>query len=375
MNIENLKEPNAENMKRRKMLSRQQRNRSKNTRLVMLLLFCAILLASSMTGCIYFAGKYYALQDQTQEVFRGIPSETPGIAEGNTAYSQEQLEGFLSQAQEEGREQLLQKLKETMEGGETTVAMLRQFYPDELVLVSNKRYYFFPISDTLKKHSYLNEKFQLNEAQQMEYVENGQSISKKGIDVSKYQEDIEWQKVKDDNVAYAFVRLGLRGYESGKVVLDEKFEQNMQGASAVGIGLGAYFVTQAINEQEALEEAEFVIENLKPYQDKVNYPVAIDIEEVASSSARTAQLTAEARTKLCITFLERIKEAGYQPMIYGNLKSFLMLLDMNQLEAYPKWFANYSQPVYFPYEFDIWQYTDKGKVNGIEKGVDLNIGF
>ena len=123
--------------------------------------------------------------------------------------------------------------------------------------------------------------------------------------------------------------------------------------------------------EEAIEEAEFVLDMIEPYD--VSYPVVLDIEEVTSDKARTADLTKEDYTRNCIAFCETIKDAGYTPMIYGNLKSFLIMLDMEQLEDYQKWFAYYSAPVYFPYEFDIWQYSSKGSVNGIKGEVDLNI--
>ena len=174
---------------------------------------------------------------------------------------------------------------------------------------------------------------------------------------------------------YAVIRLGIRGYSEGTLVLDEKYEANIQGAAANGIDVGAYFFTQATSEAEALEEAQFVIENLAPYH--VNFPVVLDVEAVGSGNARTKDLTVEERTQYAITFCEAVKAAGYTPMIYGNLKTFMLMLDMEQLEDYQKWFAA-SQPgdlPDYPYAFSIWQYTDKGSVAGIDGDVDLNITF
>ena len=208
---------------------------------------------------------------------------------------------------------------------------------------------------------------------EMEYHLNGNKVSKKGIDVSKYQGEIDWNLVRGSNVEYAFLRLGIRGYESGAIVLDETFETNIQGATSAGVGVGVYFFTQAITVEEAIEEADFVLEQIAPYQ--VTYPVVLDVEDITDELARTKNLTKEERTEIAIAFLERIKEAGYTPMIYGNLKTFLVMLDMEKLEEYSKWFAYYTYPIYFPYAYDYLQYTEKGTVLGIEGEVDLNLSF
>ena len=125
----------------------------------------------------------------------------------------------------------------------------------------------------------------LNEDNTISYVEEEETISRKGIDVSKYQGEINWEQVAGDGVEYAVIRLGIRGYSEGTLVLDENYEANMQGAAANGIDVGAYFFTQATSEAEALEEAQFVIENLAPYH--VNFPVVLDVEAVGSGNART----------------------------------------------------------------------------------------
>ena len=127
------------------------------------------------------------------------------------------------------------------------------------------------------------------------------------------------------------------------------------------------------NKEEAVEEAEFVLEHLGGYD--VTYPIVLDVEEVTTKNPRTENLTKQERTEACIAFCERIKEAGYTPMIYGNLKTFLLMLDMEQLEEYEKWFAFYQTPLYFPYEFSVWQYTSTGSVNGIKGDVDMNVSM
>lgn len=294
-------------------------------------------------------------------------------------YTQQEVDGAVetavSQAVSRTTDDFLKKLREKMEEGESTVSVLRELYPDNIVIADKARYIFFDILDSVKKNSLSKENIKADEEKMLlEYVEDGNTVSKKGIDVSKYQGEIDWSAVKNDGVDYAFIRVGIRGYTTGEIVLDESFDTNIKGALQQGVDTGVYFFTQACSVEEAEQEADFVIQSISPYQ--VNYPVVIDVEDVASDSARTKDLTKEQRTEFVIAFCEKIKAAGYTPMIYGNLKTFMLMLDIEALEAYEKWYAYYSlEEFYYPYDFSIWQYTDKGKVAGIEKEVDMNVSF
>lgn len=204
------------------------------------------------------------------------------------------------------------------------------------------------------------------------YYSDGVPASSLGIDVSKYQGKIDWKSVKAAGVEFAFIRLGFRGKGEGTLELDTYYERNIKGALEAGVNTGVYFFSQALNEEEAVAEAEFVIEKLKGHA--INYPVAIDLEEM-SGEARGNNLTREQRTKVAIAFCERIKEAGYVPIIYANTKYMLTGFDLEQLNDYDKWFAFYSENVTFPYEYTILQYSNKGKIPGINGDVDLNAGF
>jgi GH25 family lysozyme M1 (1,4-beta-N-acetylmuramidase) len=274
---------------------------------------------------------------------------------------------------EEVSNEFLSTMKEFMTSGETTTAMLRYFFPDDVVVADAGQYYFFPISDELARNTYDSEQFALGDDKFLNYYENGEVISHKGIDVSKYQGEINWEKVAADDIEYAFVRLGIRGYTEGEILEDDTFEDNIEGALDNDIDVGVYFFTQATSVEEAEEEAQYVLDMIEPYD--VTYPVVLDVEAVSNSKARTADLTAEERTEYAIAFCEKIRGAGYTPMIYGNLKSFMLMLDLEQLEDYDKWFACYNEDYYYPYEFKIWQYSDVGSVSGISGNVDLNISF
>ncbi|MDE7321758.1 MAG: glycoside hydrolase family 25 protein [Lachnospiraceae bacterium] len=281
----------------------------------------------------------------------------------------------LMQAKESEVEQSIKDRMKALVTGEdgSPLKMLRSFFPENLIYNFENEYVFAPVLESVKKHSLLDENFQKTEEGLMQYVENGTVTSHKGIDVSKYQGDIDWAAVSEEGIEYAFIRLGLRGYESGKLVLDEYYDANMKGANAAGVSAGVYFFTQAVTVEEAQEEAAFVIDHLADYD--VPYPVVFDVERISGGKGRADEITKEERTEITIAFCEAIKAAGYTPMIYGNVVCFSQLLDMTKLNDYDKWYAFYDDYMYMPYEVSCWQYTEKGRVNGIPNNVDLNISF
>ena len=356
---------------------RKKRRRSENSILAGSILLCIITL-TAVTVCLVMVFQYRAVQQKNTAVMSEL--EAIRLRE-EAAYNQAEVDALIESAVEETKEEtseevskaFLDRMKELMTSGGGTTEMLRTFFPDEIVLADAGQYYFFPILEDLAKNTYNPESFMADGDGVVHYYEEGERISRKGIDVSRYQEKIDWEKVAEDEVDYAFVRLGIRGYTEGEILEDETFQKNIEGALKNDIDVGVYFFTQAMSVEEAEEEAEFVIESIAPY--KVAYPVVIDVEVVTSANARSNDLSKEERTKYCIAFCEKVKEAGYTPMIYGNLKTFMLLLDIEQLEEYDKWFAYYDETYYFPYDFKIWQYTNKGKVSGIKVVVDLNVSF
>ena len=191
-----------------------------------------------------------------------------------------------------------------------------------------------------------------------------------GIDVSSHQQTIDWQQVADAGVEFAMIRVGYRGYESGLLNVDPKAQENYLGAKAAGMRVGAYFFSQAVTEQEAVEEAEFVLEQIAAWQ--VDMPVVFDWEFV-NDAARTEEMEGVDITACIHAFNERIAEAGYKPMVYFNPHMARNILDLEQLVEYPFWLALYSDRMTFEYKVDMWQYTQEGKVPGITGNVDINL--
>ena len=260
------------------------------------------------------------------------------------------------------------------DAGKETIITPEQGIVTEYITISGKggERFFVPLSDKLQRMGY--DKRRITEENGFKvYRENGVKISKTGIDVSKYQGDIDWQQVKDSGVEFAIIRLGFRGYGQGSLEIDPYYEQNMKGAGEVGMPVGVYFFSQAITVQEAKEEAELVLEWIKDYQ--VDYPIVFDTEAIMGVDARANELPRELRTDIAIAFCERIKEGGYRPMVYANTRWLIMNLNLERLSEYDLWYAYFGDNLTFPYYFDIWQYSDKGSVPGIEGAVDLNICF
>ncbi|MBR0374882.1 MAG: Ig-like domain-containing protein [Mogibacterium sp.] len=192
---------------------------------------------------------------------------------------------------------------------------------------------------------------------------------KYGIDVSTWQDNIDWKKVKADGIDFAFIRVGFRGSSSGKLVLDNKYVRNITNAKAAGLKVGVYFFSQAKTYQEGVEEADFVYKQIRQY--KLDLPVVIDTEYL---DGRTNNLTVKQRTQAVKGFCEQIKKRGYTPMIYANLNWLNNKLDMSQL-PYQVWVAQWSSSCTYTGSYKCWQYTSNGRVDGIDGRVDLDYWY
>lgn len=205
------------------------------------------------------------------------------------------------------------------------------------------------------------------------YSEDGKAASLCGVDVSTFQGDIDWKKVKVAGVDFAMIRIGGRGYTGGEIYFDDKFDQNVKNAQQAGVKVGAYFFSQAISVAEAKEEAEFVIDKIKNYN--LEYPVAFDWEVIGTAEARTDVMTPQELTDCAKAFCNLIEESGNTPMIYVSKRLGYYKYDLSQLADISLWYVEYDYTPSFYYHFDMWQYSESGTVDGIQGEVDLNIGF
>ena len=233
---------------------------------------------------------------------------------------------------------------------------------------------YYDIMENVPVNTLNNIYFSKNSSGYMTYNEPGVQTAR-GIDVSVYQGEIDWQAVAASGVNFAMIRVGYRGYGSaGKLMPDKYFVQNIQGALAAGLDVGVYFFSQAITVEEAHEEAAYVLEQIKDYP--LTYPVVFDWERQNYDGSRTQTVpSVSTMTQMVNAFCGDMEAAGYEAMVYFNPSDGYRYYDLSQMTQYPIWLAQYNSVPTFYYQFVMWQYTSSGRVPGISGNVDLNIRF
>lgn len=191
-----------------------------------------------------------------------------------------------------------------------------------------------------------------------------------GVDVSAHQGSINWQAVARSGIDFAIIRLGYRGYGSGKLVEDDYARRNLTGAKEAGLNIGAYFFSQALNIQEVDEEIAFLLNILG--EQYLDMPIVLDWE-IPAADARTANMDIRTLTDIQLHFCQVMAERGYQPMVYFNWYQSEHLYYLSELEDYPFWLALYQDRMTYPWKVEMWQYSDHGSVPGINGAVDLNV--
>ena len=198
-----------------------------------------------------------------------------------------------------------------------------------------------------------------------------QSSGNRGIDVSKYQGNIDWGAVAASGINFAIIRVGYRGSASGALVQDPYFKKNISGATKAGIKVGLYFFTQAVNEAEAVEEASMAMSLASGY--KVTYPIFIDTE--SASNGRANGLSKSARTAVVKAFCQTVRNGGYKAGVYASKSWYANQLNASALNGYCIWVAHYNSSCTYSGKYDMWQYSSKGSVSGIKGNVDMNISY
>lgn len=232
-----------------------------------------------------------------------------------------------------------------------------------------------PVVKDMEINEYNNDNFSVDENGFMTYTENGIVTSSVGIDLSEFQGDVDFYAVKEQGVEFVILKLGGRGYgQTGTLYADSRFSQYYEQAKAAGLEVGAYFFSQATNEQEAKEEAQYAIDLLDGAT--LDYPLAYDWEFIENEpEARTNGVTKETLTECTVAFCKTVKMSGYKPMIYINSSLIYTNFILEEIKDYDFWHAEYTNTPSLYYNFTIWQYSDSGSVNGIDGNVDLNISF
>ena len=228
------------------------------------------------------------------------------------------------------------------------------------------------LNHRVTKNDYKLKNFRRTKDGSYEYAKDSRYTFRLGLDVSHHDGEIDWKLVKESGRDFAFIRAGYRGYQTGELKLDNQFHANMKGAREAGLDTGVYFFSQAITEEEAVEEARFVLNELQEYQ--LQLPVVYDPEGIPWDEARTDGLEREQIMKNTHAFCNEIKAAGYEPMIYSNLRWELDYFDLEELEEYKIWYADYRKRINTPYHFEFLQYGGESEtIPGVGRKCDGDI--
>lgn len=209
----------------------------------------------------------------------------------------------------------------------------------------------------------------------MRYYADGKKISRQGIKIDDSYGAIDFEQVEEDGIDYCIIRIGKRGYATGAVSMDTNYLDYMRQAKEAGLCIGISFYSQAANEAEAVEEANFVLQALQDAEVKPDYPIVFDMELVSNDSSRTEGLTKNQLTAITKAFCATIRQGGYIPAVYGNKYWLLRKLDLTQLSEYNIWLSQEKDAPDYPYQFAMWEYKQDAKINGITGNVSMSISF
>ena len=262
--------------------------------------------------------------------------------------------------------------EEEITRAEITTIIWRMYYLDVTEgTFRHSNYWVEPFgADQVAPFGYDTAQFTLDENGFVAYGDDPEA-HEVGVDVSEHQGEIDWQAVAEAGIDFAVIRIGGRLMQSGTIFEDKHFRANLEGAKAAGLKVGVYFFSQALNAQEGLEEAEFVLGLLDGVE--LDYPVVCDWEYLGGNTARTYGVEPAEITAGIDAFCARVEEAGYRGMLYFNAYCGYIKMDLRELTDYDFWYAQYSDVPSYRYHFQMWQYSSSGQVDGIDSDVDLNL--
>ncbi|MDE5893481.1 MAG: glycoside hydrolase family 25 protein [Acetatifactor sp.] len=228
------------------------------------------------------------------------------------------------------------------------------------------------INPYLPKHEYDFTKL-VCQSELMKYYEDGRQVSFVGVDISKADGYVDFNKLKKAGIDFVMLRAGARGYSSGQLVIDEYFSDNIKRATDAKLEVGVYFFSQAITVEEAQQEALLVAQLLEGYS--IKYPIAFDMEYVDNDTSRVEALSRADKTNIAKAFLEAIRLGGLKPMLYGNKQWLIKEIDLSKLTEYDVWLSQLEDVPDYPYRFNMWQYSRDASIDGISGYANLNISF
>lgn len=330
-------------------------NRHKTLYLINIIVLSLITIASAVAALVLF-----------------LRADTLHKSGDGKFYTESEISQIQQSASADEKNSLLRQIQSSLEAGNSSITMLRDLYPDDLVVVSGGKYYFYPVDTSLKTNNLSSDDFSVDGNGTLTYTGDDDNLQLSiGIDVSADNGTIDWPKVAVNQVSFAFVHLGGRG-DSGTIDEDKEFETNMRHASENGVSTYVSYDLNAVNETECSEDAKYVTQKLSEMgADQGDY-VAVCIS-VPDDDDRTKNLSRDEWTAIVKSFCDQMKSEGYNPVIYGNVSAFAILLNMSEFEPFDKWIASADASLYFPYAFTYWQYSTSGQIEGISGNVDMDV--
>ncbi len=207
----------------------------------------------------------------------------------------------------------------------------------------------------------------------MAYYEGNKRISRLGVELSEENGEVNFEALKEAGIDFVMLRAGTRGYETGLLTLDESFTSNLEKAEKAGLDIGVYFSSQAVTEQEAVQEAERMLASLASH--RIAYPVAFRMDSVENDTSRTDILDKEERTKIADAFLGEVERAGYSAAIYGSKEWLLTQIQDRELKDRDIWLSEQEPIPEYPYQFKMWEYAVGEKIAGVSGVVNYTISF
>ena len=359
-------------------------NRVKKIYLLNIIALCILVLLSVLSAVLIYQ-RYYAANRE----LRSVRAELEEARIDNTVYTEEEMNERVRTARLEGNAEELRRIQDQIRNhyteGESTLGVLRELFEEELVVRNGGTYSFVPIRQELDRNPFKPGDFLFVNGT-VRYVGSFQSVRLNlGIDVSEENGEVDWEKVAEDQVAFAMLRIASAGTQENTagqpLVKDARFEENLAHARENGIRAGAWFELTAADRKEAEAQADEIIRILNGADEendtysrtaRVNGPVGI-VVPAPEEESQTFSLTEAQWTENVLAVCDRIRGAGYEPLICGNVNVLVTQLDLIKLQNYGKWIINYDNDPYYPYPFSIWRCSAAGMINGIEGPVNLDV--
>ncbi len=366
-------------MEKEKEKEKENANHQRTVYLVNIIILSLVTL-SAVAFSVFLLVRSRANMQELHRIYAELNLEE---GEEKQLYTEEELKRSLSETKKTAamteRNTILQQIQSSLESGDSTTGMLRKLFSNDIVVLSGGRYYFYPVISSVLKHNFSESDFALDESGRLQYNGTNTRIqTRQGIDVSEKEGYIDWEKVAQDQISFAYICAG-GGDMDGTAVRDSYFEHNLTGAQEAEMATGVYYVLSHASPQECREQAGELVSWLQEMEEegtKTSLPVAVWVLPVSTADDGTQDTEGQSKaewTENTIAFCQALEGAGYTPAIYGNLVSFTMLLDMTQLEKYEKWITSNDTSLYFPYQFSCWQYTASGEIQGISTDVHRDL--